>query len=77
MAFSRGRSRRARLYGLCSVDGDAMRRQTKARLSTVIGVALSAVTFTGPLGGDILAKWQCKRGLCPHSFHRHRYRGPS
>lgn len=51
-----------------------MKRKTKQRLSTVIGIALSGVTMTGPLGGDLLAEWQCKRGLCDHSFHRHRYR---
>lgn len=50
-----------------------MKRSTKARLSTIVGVALSAATMTGPLGGQILADWQCQRGLCP--CHPHRYRG--
>ena len=52
-----------------------MKRKTKARLSTVVGIALGGLTLTGPLAGDILADWQCKRGLCSHSFHRHRYKG--
>lgn len=51
-----------------------MRRTTKAKFSTVIGCVIGAVTFTGPLAGDILAEWQCNRGLCPHAFHRHRYK---
>lgn len=52
-----------------------MRRTTKARLSTVVGVVLGGVTFTGPLAGSVLADWQCKRGLCDHSYHWHRYYG--
>lgn len=54
-----------------------MKRKTKQRLSTVVGIVLSGVTMTGPLGGDLLSQWQCKRGLCDHSFHRHRYRPKS
>lgn len=52
-----------------------MKRRTKAKLSTVIGCALGGITMTGPLAGDLLAEWQCKRGLCKHSFHAHRYQG--
>lgn len=51
-----------------------MKRKTKANLSTVVGITLGAVTMTGPLAGDMLGEWQCKRGLCPHRDHRHRYR---
>lgn len=49
-------------------------RKAKARLSTAVGCTLGAVTMTGPLAGVWLSDWQCKRGLCPHSSHRHRYR---
>lgn len=52
-----------------------MKRRTKARLSTVIGCVLGGVTLTGPLAGDVLADWQCKRGLCDHAFHAHRCQG--
>jgi len=51
-----------------------MKRRTKARLSTVVGCTLAAITLTGPLGGMMLSDWQCKRGLCNHSWHRRRYR---
>lgn len=51
-----------------------MKRKTKARLSTIIGCALSGVTLMGPYGGDVLAQWQCNRGLCSHPFHWHRYK---
>ena len=51
-----------------------MKRTTKRTLSTVIGYALGGVTLTGPLAGDLLSEWQCKRGLCDHEFHRYRYK---
>ncbi len=51
-----------------------MKRTTKRKLSTVIGCIIGGATVTGPLAGSILADWQCKRGLCTHSFHRHRYK---
>lgn len=51
-----------------------MKRSTKRKLSTVIGITLGAVTFTGPYAGDKLGDWQCRRGLCTHAWHRHRYR---
>lgn len=54
-----------------------MRRATKARLSTVVGCVIGGVTLTGPLAGEILSDWQCKRGLCSHDFHAHRYKGKS
>lgn len=41
-----------------------MRRSTKRRLSTIIGVALGGITLTGPLAGQLLWEWQHKRGLC-------------
>jgi hypothetical protein len=50
-----------------------VKRTTKRKLSTVIGCALGAVTFTGPLAGQWLSDYQCKHGLCRHSWHRHRY----
>lgn len=46
-----------------------MKRSTKRRISTVVGVTLGAVTLTGPLAGSILADWQCDRGLCGHGWH--------
>ena len=46
-----------------------MKRSTKRRISTVVGVTLGAVTLTGPLAGSILADWQCRRGLCGHGWH--------
>jgi hypothetical protein len=52
-----------------------MKRSTKSRLSTVVGCVIGGVTFTGPLAGDILADYQCNRGLCDHSWHLHRYKG--
>lgn len=52
----------------------SLSRKAKARLSTVAGCVLGGLTMTGPLAGDVLAQWQCKRGLCGHDFHRHRYR---
>lgn len=51
-----------------------MKRSTKRRISTVVGVTLGAVTLTGPLAGSILADWQCDRGLCDHGWHRHLYK---
>lgn len=53
-----------------------MRRVTKRRLSTAIGITLGAVTLTGPLAGHYLAEYQCNRGLCDHDFHWHRYEAP-
>jgi hypothetical protein len=50
-----------------------VKRKTKARLSTFIGCALGGVTLMGPLAGQLTADYQCKRGLCPHSWHRYRY----
>lgn len=50
-----------------------MRRTTKRKLSTVIGCVLGGVTLTGPYAGMKLADYQCRRGLCRHSWHRHRY----
>lgn len=50
-----------------------MKRSTKRNLSTVIGCVLGGVTFTGPLAGEWLSDYQCRRGLCPHSWHRNRY----
>ena len=46
-----------------------MKRSTKRRISTVVGVTLGAVTLTGLLAGSILADWQCRRGLCGHGWH--------
>lgn len=54
-----------------------MKRTTKRKLSTVIGCVLGGVTLTGPMAGEWLANYQCRRGLCPHSWHRHRYAPPS
>jgi hypothetical protein len=50
-----------------------MKRTTKRKLSTVVGCLIGGLTFTGPLAGDKLGDWQCKRGLCDHSWHRARY----
>lgn len=46
-----------------------MRRKTKRRLSTFVGCLLAGVTLTGPLGGDLLADWQCRHGWCTHRWH--------
>lgn len=50
-----------------------MKRTTKRKLSTAIGCVLGGVTLTGPLAGEWLSDYQCRRGLCPHSWHRNRY----
>lgn len=50
-----------------------MKRITKRNLSTVIGCVLGGVTLTGPLAGQMLADYQCRHGLCRHSWHRYRY----
>ena len=50
-----------------------MKRTTKRKLSTIIGCTLGGITFTGPLAGQMLADYQCRHGLCPHSWHRYRY----
>jgi len=50
-----------------------MKRKTKRKLSTIIGCTLGGVTFTGPLAGQLLSDYQCKRGLCTHSWHSYRY----
>lgn len=41
-----------------------MKRRTKRRLSTVVGCVLGGVTFTGPMAGEWLNRWQHKRHIC-------------
>lgn len=50
-----------------------MKRRTKRRLSTFIGCAIGGVTLTGWVAGQKTADYQCKHGLCTHSWHRSRY----
>lgn len=51
-----------------------MKRTTKRKLTTFIGCAIGGLTMTGPYAGEKLSEWQCKRGLCTHSWHRYRYK---
>lgn len=50
-----------------------MKRKTKRKVSTVVGCVLGGVTFTGPLAGELLYKWQSKRGLIDEPGWRRRY----
>lgn len=50
-----------------------MKRTAKRKLSTVAFCVLGGVTFTGPMAGVWMSDYQCRRGLCTHPWHRHRY----